>query len=126
MRKFLWLWMLFVVASCAGGRKLALVKEGGVAGVMGAYNRTNGEPCCAHSYLMEKVLRTDWGFDGYFVSDCGALGDIWKFHNCASSAAEAAALSIKSSCDLNCGDTYTSLGEAYEMDLIYEADITAA
>ncbi|MBQ2828457.1 MAG: glycoside hydrolase family 3 C-terminal domain-containing protein [Clostridia bacterium] len=102
------------------------VKEGKVAGVMGAYNRTNGEACCAHSYLISQVLRKDWNFDGYVVSDCGALGDIWKFHKCASSAAEAAALALKSSCDLNCGDTYTSLGEAYEMDLIDEDDITAA
>ena len=102
------------------------VKEGKVAGVMGAYNRTNGEACCAHSYLISQVLRKDWNFDGYVVSDCGALGDIWKFHNCASSAAEAAALALKSSCDLNCGDTYSSLGEAYEMDLIDEDDITAA
>lgn len=102
------------------------VKEGKVAGVMGAYNRTNGEACCAHSYLISQVLRKDWSFDGYVVSDCGALGDIWKFHNCASSAAEAAALALKSSCDLNCGDTYSSLGEAYEMDLIDEDEITAA
>ncbi len=102
------------------------VKEGGVAGVMGAYNRTNGEPCCAHSYLMEKVLRNDWGFDGYFVSDCGALGDIWKFHKCAENAPEAAALALKKGCELNCGDTFTSLVEAYEQDLIDEEDITKA
>ena len=102
------------------------VKEGGVAGVMGAYNRTNGEPCCAHSYLMEKILRTDWGFDGYFVSDCGALGDIWKFHKCAENAPEAAALALKKGCELNCGDTYSSLMEAYEQDLIDEEDITKA
>ncbi len=102
------------------------VKEGGVAGVMGAYNRTNGEPCCAHSYLMEKVLRNDWGFDGYFVSDCGALGDIWKFHKCAENAAEAAALALKRGCELNCGDTFSSLVDAYEQDLIDEEDITKA
>ncbi len=102
------------------------VKEGGVAGVMGAYNRTNGEACCAHSYLISQVLRKDWNFDGYVVSDCGALGDIWKFHKCAPTAPEAAALALKSTCDLNCGDTYTSLGEAYEMDLIDDDDLTAA
>lgn len=102
------------------------VKEGGVAGVMGAYNRTNGEPCCAHSYLIEKVLRNDWCFDGYFVSDCGALGDIWKFHKCAENAVEAAALALKSGCELNCGDTFSSLVEAYEQDLIDDDDITAA
>jgi len=100
--------------------------KAGVSGVMGAYNRTNGEPCCAHSYLMTKVLRKDWNFDGYFVSDCGALGDIYKFHKFTETAAEAAAVALKSTCDLNCGDTYTALVDAYEQDLVTEEEITAA
>lgn len=100
--------------------------KSGVTGVMGAYNRTNGEPCCAHSYLMQKVLRGDWNFDGYFVSDCGALGDIYKFHGCAETKEEAAALALKHSCDLNCGETFEALMEAYEQDLITEDDLTAA
>ena len=102
------------------------VKEGGVMGVMGAYNRTNGEPCCAHSYLLKEVLRKNWHFDGYVVSDCGALGDIYKFHKFTETAAEAAAAAIKNTCDLNCGDTYAYLIDAYEQDLIDEDDITAA
>ena len=53
------------------------VKKAGVAGVMGAYNRTNGEPCCASKTLMQKILRKDWQFEGYYVSDCGAIRDIW-------------------------------------------------
>lgn len=53
----------------------ASVKEGNVESVMGAYNRTNGEPCCAHTYLMEKVLRGMWNFQGHFVSDCWAIRD---------------------------------------------------
>lgn len=102
------------------------VKDGGVMGVMGAYNRTNGEPCCAHSYLLKEVLRKNWNFDGYVVSDCGALGDIYKFHKFTETAAEAAAAAIKNTCDLNCGDTYAYLIDAYEQDLIDEDDITAA
>ena len=47
--------------------------KAGVTGVMGAYNRTNGEPCCAHSYLLGEILRKQWEFDGYVVSDCGAI-----------------------------------------------------
>ena len=102
------------------------VKEAGVAGVMGAYNRTNGDPCCAHPYLMQKVLRGDWGFDGYFVSDCGAIGDIYRDHGYTETKAEAAAVALKAGCDLNCGDTYSALIDAYEQDLITEEDITAA
>lgn len=100
--------------------------KSGVAGVMGAYNRTNGEACCAHTYLMQKVLRGDWNFDGYFVSDCGAIGDIYKFHGCADTKEEAAALALRTGCDLNCGETYEALMDAYEQDLITEDDLTLA
>lgn len=100
--------------------------KSGVAGVMGAYNRTNSEPCCAHSYLLVDVLRNKWNFDGYVVSDCGALGDIYKFHKFVETKAEAAAVSLKNTCDLNCGETYDALIDAYEQDLITEDEITAA
>ncbi|MBQ7043718.1 MAG: glycoside hydrolase family 3 C-terminal domain-containing protein [Clostridia bacterium] len=100
--------------------------KGGVSGVMGAYNRLNGEPCCAHSYLISQILRKEWNFDGYVVSDCGALKDIYKFHKFVETRAEAAAVALKSTCDLNCGDTYEALVDAYEQDLITDEDITAA
>ena len=100
--------------------------KAGVAGVMGAYNRTNGEPCCAHSYLMEEVLFGKWGFDGYFVSDCGAISDICNGHHFTDTKAEAAALALKKGCDLNCGSTYEKLVDAYEEDLVTEEDITKA
>ena len=100
--------------------------KAGVAGVMGAYNRTNGEPCCAHSYLVSDILRKRWGFDGYFVSDCGALKNIYTFHQFTETKAEAAAVSLKNTCDLNCGETYDALIDAYEEDLVTEEDITAA
>ena len=100
--------------------------KAGVAGVMGAYNRTNGKPCCAHDYLMGEVLRKSWGFDGYFVSDCGALQDIYEFHKFVETRAEAAAAALTNTCDLNCGQTYDALVDAYEEDLITEEQITEA
>ncbi len=100
--------------------------KAGVAGVMGAYNSMNNEPCSAHSYLLVDVLRKKWNFDGYVVSDCDAVGDIYKFHKFVQSETEAAAVSLKNTCDLNCGKTYEALIDAYEMDLITEDEITAA
>ncbi len=100
--------------------------KAGVSGVMGAYNRTNDEPCSAHSYLLVDVLRKKWNFDGYIVSDCDAVGDIYKFHKYVETLTEAAAVSLKNTCDLNCGKTYELLIDAYEMDLITEDEITAA
>lgn len=100
--------------------------KAGVTGVMGAYNRTNGEPCCAHSYLLGEILRKQWEFDGYVVSDCGAIRDIYAEHHFTETKAEAAAVSLKNTCDLNCGETYTALIDAYEQDLITEEDITVA
>ncbi len=99
--------------------------EAGVAGVMGAYNRTNGEPCCASPVLMN-ILRRQWGFEGYFVSDCGAIRDIYEGHKYARSLKRAAAAALKAGCELNCGDAYLSLKKAYKDKLITETEITAA
>ena len=99
--------------------------EAGVAGVMGAYNRTNGEPCCASPTLME-ILRRQWGFEGYFVSDCWAISDFYKGHHVVDSMTEAAAMALKAGCQMNCGDAYRNLCDAYEEDLITEEEITAA
>ncbi len=100
--------------------------EAGVVGVMGAYNRLGGEPCCAHSYLMEQVLEKQWGFEGYYVSDCGAIADIFYNHKTTESMKEAAALALSKGCHLNCGEAYEHLMDAYEEDLIIEEDITKA
>ena len=97
-----------------------------VAGVMGAYNRTNGEPCCASKRLINDILRTEWGFNGYFVSDCGAVADISEHHHYAENLTQAAALALKAGCNLNCGEAYTHLIDAYEEDLIDEDVITDA
>ena len=99
-----------------------LVEEG-VESVMGAYNRTNDEPCCGSKLLLEDVLRGEWGFEGHVVSDCGAIGDFHDYHKVTNSAEESAALAVKRGCDLNCGYTYRALPKALEQGLLEEADV---
>ena len=101
----------------------ALVTEAKVEGVMGAYNRTNGEPCCAHPYLMQEVLRDKWKFKGYFVSDCWAIVDFYQGHKIVETAAEAAALGLNTGCNLNCGSTYPELLKAIEEGLTTEEEV---
>lgn len=90
------------------------VKEANVESVMGAYNRTNGEPCCAHEYLMDEVLRGKWGFEGHYVSDCWAIKDFHENHKVTGNPVESVRLALEKGCDLNCGCTYRSIVEAYE------------
>ena len=99
--------------------------ENDVEAVMGAYNRLNGEPWCASSFL-QKILRDEWGFEGHFVSDCWAIRDFHEGHNVTKNAQESAALALKRGCDLNCGCTYNSLLDAVKKHLISEDDITAS
>ena len=99
-----------------------LVKEGHVYSVMGAYNRFRGESASASPFLFN-ILRNDWGFKGYIVSDCGAVTDIWKYHKITSDAATASALAVKTGLDLECGSSYKSLKEALDRKLLTEADI---
>lgn len=101
----------------------ALVCEAGVEAVMGAYNRTNGEPCCASAALM-KLLRDEWGFRGHFVSDCWAIRDFHENHKVTSRPAASAAMALKAGCDLNCGCTYQYIMKAYKEGKISEEDIT--
>ncbi len=104
----------------------AAVVEAGVESVMGAYNRTNGEACCASPTLLGDILRERWSFAGHVTSDCGAIGDLYKYHGVAHDAAEAAALAVKAGCDLECGSTYGALTEAVARGLIDEAVIDQA
>lgn len=102
----------------------ALVKEAKVEGVMGAYNRVNGEPACASPYLMGKLK--EWGFDGYFVSDCWAIQDFHLHHHVTDTATESAALALKQGCDINCGCTYLHALAAVEEGLADKNDIRNA
>lgn len=91
----------------------ACVKEGKVESVMGAYNRTNGEPCCANTYLMEEVLRGLWKFEGHYVSDCWAIKDFHEHHKVTKTPVESVTLALEKGCDLNCGCTYQKILDAY-------------
>ncbi|MGS2762034.1 glycoside hydrolase family 3 C-terminal domain-containing protein [Sinomicrobium sp. M5D2P9] len=102
-----------------------LVKEGHVYSVMTAYNRVNGEAASASEYLYD-ILRNKWGFEGYVVSDCGAISDIWKTHKIADNAAIASALAVKAGCDLNCGNSYEFLNAAIKEGLVSEQDLDIA
>lgn len=103
-----------------------LVTEANVEAVMGAYNRTNGEACCASQVLLVDILRGEWGFQGHVVSDCWALNDLHTTHGVTADAAESAALAIQRGCDLECGHTFQHLGEALQRGLINESDIDRA
>ncbi len=103
-----------------------LVTEAGVEAVMGAYNRTNGEPCCGSRLLIQEILRGKWDFQGHFVSDCWAIRDFHTRHMVTATAEESAALALKNGCDVNCGSTYLHILKAYQKGLVTEEDITAA
>jgi len=104
----------------------ALVQEGNVASVMGAYNRVNGESASASQRLLQDILRKEWGFDGYVVSDCGAIDDIFMRHKLVATAEEASALGVTKGCDLECGSAYHSLGKALERGLLREEELDVA
>lgn len=104
----------------------ALVKEGHVEAVMGAYNRVNGEPCCASKTLIQDTLRGKWGFEGHFLSDCWAIRDFHEHHMVTSTAPESAAMALNAGCDLNCGSTYLHVLTAYQQGLVTEEAITQA
>ncbi len=102
----------------------ATVREAGAWSVMCAYNRTNGDACCAHPFLEQEVLRDKWGFQGYIVSDCGAIFDIYAHHKLVSSPEEAAAAAVKAGTDLNCGSVFqAALYNAVQQGLITEEEI---
>lgn len=100
--------------------------DGKAVSIMGAYNRTNGEVCCGSKTLLQDILRDEWGFDGYVVSDCGAICDFHLNHKITSSPQESAALAVNNGCDLNCGETFGSLVIAVEQGLISESKIDEA
>ncbi|HVN57061.1 MAG TPA: glycoside hydrolase family 3 C-terminal domain-containing protein [Bacteroidales bacterium] len=102
-----------------------LVVDGGVYSVMGAYNRFRDFPCCANPVLYG-ILRNEWGFKGYVVSDCWAISDFYNFTKYAKDPAEAAAQAVKAGTDLECGADYKHLVEAVSRGLLAEKDIDIA
>ncbi|MDW7980868.1 MAG: glycoside hydrolase family 3 C-terminal domain-containing protein, partial [Verrucomicrobiales bacterium] len=103
-----------------------VVREGKVGGIMGAYNAVNGVPCCANPFLLTELLRKRWGFEGYVVSDCDAIANIWRDHRYVKTPEEAAAVAVKAGCNLCCGNDYNALVRAVQKGLITEQEIDQA
>lgn len=104
----------------------ACVKEAKVEVVMGAYNRTNGEPCCGSKTLLCDILREEWGFEGHVTSDCWAIKDFHEYHMVTANAVESVALAMNNGCDLNCGNIYGNLLKAVERGIVKEETIERA
>lgn len=102
------------------------VKEGKVEAVMGAYNRTNGEPCCGSKTLLEDILRGEWGFEGHVVSDCWAIKDFHENHKVTSGPVESVSLAVRNGCDINCGNIFIYLTEAVKQGIVTEEHIDQA
>jgi beta-glucosidase len=103
-----------------------LVVDAKVESVMGAYNRTLDEPCCASQLLLEDILRGEWDFQGHVVSDCGALTDFHNNHKVTHDAAESAALALEHGCDLGCDTVFDEIPAAIQRGLICEAEVDRA
>ncbi len=106
----------------------ALVREGHVASVMCSYNAVNGQPACASEDLLYRFLRGEWGFDGYVVSDCDAVNNIWRpnEHRYVATPWEAAGVALHRGTDLECGDDYKNLAEAVRRGYLAEQDLDRA
>ncbi|MCM1267244.1 MAG: glycoside hydrolase family 3 C-terminal domain-containing protein [Bacteroidales bacterium] len=104
----------------------ACVQEAGVEAVMGAYNRTNGEPCCGSKTLLQDILRGEWGFKGHVVSDCWAIKDFHNGHGVTDSAEESVAMAVNNGCDLNCGNLFAYVADAVKKGMIKEERVDEA
>lgn len=103
-----------------------LVTEAKVGGIMCAYNRTDSLPCCTGTFLLQDILRNEWKFKGYVVTDCWALDDIFRYHKFVKTDEEAAALAIKANVNVECGNTLKALRGALQKNMITEKEIDAA
>lgn len=97
-----------------------------VEAVMCAYNRTNTEPCCANTFLLQDVLRDEWKFKGHVVSDCWAITDFYEGHKVVANSAQASALAVKRGVNLNCGNEFPALVDAVKQNLITEKEIDSS
>lgn len=104
----------------------ATVMEGKADSVMCAYNSIDGQPLCANKRMLNDILRGEWGFGGYVVSDCDAIADISKHHHFAKTDEEGASIAVKAGTDLTCGYEYKALLPAVKTGLITETEIDKA
>ncbi len=103
-----------------------LVVKAKVHGVMCAYNRLDGQPCCGHNELLQDILRNQWHFNGYVTSDCWAVNDFAHNHKTHSNDTEAVADAVLSGTDLECGNLYPRLVQAVEQGIITEKEINVS
>jgi beta-glucosidase len=99
------------------------IREGKAYSLMCAYNRVDGKAACGSDMLLQNILRNEWKFPGYIVSDCGAIDDIYLRHKVEATAPAAAALAVKTGTDLDCGRVYPNLVDAVKQGLITEQQI---
>lgn len=104
----------------------ACVQEGHVEAVMGAYNRTNGAPCCGNKVLLQDILREEWGFEGHVVSDCWAIKDFHEGHHVTDTPVESVSMAMNNGCDLNCGNLFHYLKQAVEEGRVEESRLDEA
>ena len=104
----------------------AAVEEANVEAVMGAYNRTNGDPCCGNTRLLTDILRKEWGFKGHVTSDCWAIVDFLNGHKVVKNEVEAVAMAMNAGCDLNCGNLFVYLEDAVKQGLVDESRLDEA
>lgn len=104
------------------------IQDANVYSVMCAYNSFRGQPCCGNSFLLSDLLRKQWGFKGFIVTDCGAVGDFYKpgTHETVSTPEEASAMAIKAGVDLECGASFDALPIAIQKKLITPAELDVA
>ncbi|PGH40463.1 MAG: glycosyl hydrolase, partial [Candidatus Nephrothrix sp. EaCA] len=102
-----------------------LVTEANVGGVMCAYNAFEKVPCCANAFLLQNILRKEWGFKGYIVTDCWAIADFYSGHKYVPSSEEAIALALKNTVNVECGQDFKNLKSAVAKKLIAEKEINA-
>lgn len=102
------------------------IKEGGAQSVMCAYNSIDGKPACANTRLLEDILRRQWKFPGYVVSDCGAVGDVYQGHKAAADALSGVAMAVKAGTDLDCGLEYQNVTASVKKGLMAESDVDTA
>lgn len=104
----------------------ACIQEAKVEAVMGAYNRTNGEPCCGSLRLLKEILRQEWGFEGHVTSDCWAIKDFHENHHVTANPVESVSLAMNNGCDLNCGSLFLYLEQAVKEGLVDEKRLDEA
>lgn len=103
-----------------------LIVKAGVHGVMCAYNRLDGQPCCGNNELLQDILRNQWQFKGYVTSDCGAIYDFANYHKTHKNDIYAVASALYNGTDLECGNLYLQLKQAVEQGLISEKEINVS